>query len=69
MPRKGCVAAPAIRVMLKSWGRCAPLSRHEAAPTKEGDQVYLEKSRAKKNPAEAGFFVKRQTNYLAWAST
>ncbi|AJG14851.1 hypothetical protein RK21_03343 [Pseudomonas plecoglossicida] len=27
------------------------------------------KSQAKKNPAEAGFFMKLQTNYLAWAST
>ncbi|EST16382.1 hypothetical protein EDP1_3653 [Pseudomonas putida S610] len=24
---------------------------------------------AKKNPAEAGLFMKLQTNYLAWAST
>ncbi|MCO7537114.1 hypothetical protein NJH24_20310, partial [Pseudomonas asiatica] len=33
--RKGRIAAPAISaLMLKSWGRCAPLSRHKAAPTK-----------------------------------
>ncbi|PYC18902.1 hypothetical protein DMX06_16685 [Pseudomonas mosselii] len=32
--RKGCVAAPAIDAStLKSRGRCAPLSRHKAAPT------------------------------------
>ena len=29
----------------------------------------MSKSQAKKNPAEAGFFVKRGANYLAWAST
>ncbi|QKK98165.1 hypothetical protein GEV38_20325 [Pseudomonas sp. 13159349] len=32
--RKGRRAAPAIfAAKLKSWGRCAPLSRHKAAPT------------------------------------
>ncbi len=34
MPRKGRKAAPAIfATTLKSRGRCAALSRHEAAPT------------------------------------
>ncbi|RCL28682.1 hypothetical protein C6A77_06255 [Pseudomonas sp. AFG_SD02_1510_Pfu_092] len=33
--RKGRRAAPAIQAAeLKPWGRFAPLSRHEAAPTK-----------------------------------
>ncbi|MDH4847020.1 hypothetical protein E8E78_28140 [Pseudomonas sp. BN505] len=33
--RKGCKAAPAIcAAVQKSWGRFAPLSRHNAAPTK-----------------------------------
>ncbi|OUM34136.1 hypothetical protein B8W72_11330 [Pseudomonas putida] len=33
--RKGCAAAPAIHAFaLKSWGCCAALSRHKAAPTK-----------------------------------
>jgi hypothetical protein len=32
--RKGRTAAPAIfAAKLKTWGRCAPLSRHKAAPT------------------------------------
>ncbi|PYB95902.1 hypothetical protein DMX12_20930 [Pseudomonas sp. MB-090624] len=32
--RKGRAAAPAIfDAKLKSWGRCAALSRHKAAPT------------------------------------
>ncbi|PYB90850.1 hypothetical protein DMX12_27360 [Pseudomonas sp. MB-090624] len=34
MSRKGRAAAPAISAAkLKMWGRCAPLSRHKAAPT------------------------------------
>ncbi|PBJ94777.1 hypothetical protein CMV24_15080 [Pseudomonas plecoglossicida] len=36
--RKGRRAAPAIfAAKLKSWGRCAPLSRHKAAPTEVRD--------------------------------
>ncbi|PPB17946.1 hypothetical protein HV87_26555 [Pseudomonas aeruginosa] len=34
MSRKGRAAAPATSAAkLKMWGRCAPLSRHNAAPT------------------------------------
>ncbi|UBM24719.1 phosphatase PAP2/dual specificity phosphatase family protein [Pseudomonas sp. p1(2021b)] len=34
VPRKGRAAAPAkSAAKLKTWGRCAPLSRHKAAPT------------------------------------
>ncbi|PYC27102.1 hypothetical protein DMX06_04845 [Pseudomonas mosselii] len=39
--RKGRAAAPAIEaVSLKSWGRCAALSRHKAAPTESGGVAY-----------------------------
>ncbi|NIF27774.1 hypothetical protein F3J44_15490 [Pantoea sp. Tr-811] len=32
--RKGCAAAPVMSAAkLQPWGRCAPLSRHKAAPT------------------------------------
>ncbi|PBJ96181.1 hypothetical protein CMV24_05460 [Pseudomonas plecoglossicida] len=35
MSRKGRRAAPAISAAkLSVWGRCAPLSRHKAAPTR-----------------------------------
>ncbi|PYC12000.1 hypothetical protein DMX06_24835 [Pseudomonas mosselii] len=34
--RKGRRAAPAVGAStLRPWGRCAPLSRHKAAPTRE----------------------------------
>ena len=43
-------------------GQCRPACRRKG-------RHKWHKFQAKKNPAEAGFFMKLQTNYLAWAST
>ena len=40
MSRKGRKAAPAIpAAKLPYWGRCAPLSRRKAAPTKKRSAI------------------------------
>jgi hypothetical protein len=59
VPRKGCVAAPAIfALMQKSRGCYAALSRHEAAPT-EVERMLLERNhRHKKTGPRTGFFDK-----------
>lgn len=57
---------------LGDWGggrRATGSGAHRNRWLTWGQPLRSVRTQAKKNPAEAGFFMKLHTNYLAWAST